>query len=66
MAVNLSALFALGFLFCAGLGDLIFKQYVARDWSIGAIWPLFFCIIGSLSGGLRFDYALAKTFLMEA
>jgi len=61
--VGLSVLFALGSMFCAGLNDLIFKQYVARDRSkgayialIGAIWALFFYIMGSLSGGLRFDH----------
>ena len=49
-------------MFCAGLNDLIFKQYASRDRSkgayialIGAIWALFFYVIGSLSGGLEFD-----------
>jgi drug/metabolite transporter (DMT)-like permease len=55
-------LFALGSMFCAGLNDLIFKQYTARGRSrgayialIGAIWGLFFYVMGSLSGGLKFD-----------
>jgi len=55
-------LFALGSMFCAGLNDLIFKQYTARGRSrgayialIGAIWTLFFYVMGSLSGGLKFD-----------
>lgn len=64
LAVSLSALFALGSMFCAGLNDLIFKQYVvAGDRSkgayialIGVIWALFFYAMGSLSGGLRFDH----------
>lgn len=61
--MGLSVLFALGSMFCAGLNDLIFKQYVARDRPkgayialIGVIWALFFYVTGSLSGGLRFDH----------
>jgi drug/metabolite transporter (DMT)-like permease len=61
LAVGLSVLFALGSMFCAGLNDLIFKKYAARNRSkgayialIGTIWALFFYVIGSLSGGLKF------------
>ncbi len=60
--MSLSAVFALGSMFCAGLNDLVFKQYVTRERSkgayialIGAIWALFFCVTGSVSGGMRFD-----------
>ncbi len=56
-------LFALGSMFCAGLNDLIFKQYVARERSkgayialIGVIWALFFYVMGTSSGGLKFDH----------
>ena len=61
--MSLSALFALGSMFCAGLNDLVFKQYVTRDRSkgayialIGAIWALFFYAVGSISGGMSFDH----------
>jgi len=61
--VGLSVVFALGSMSCAGLNDLIFKQYVAKDRPkgayialIGVIWALFFYAMGSLSGGLRFDH----------
>lgn len=60
--MGLSVLFALGSMSCAGLNDLIFKQYVARDRPkgayitlIGVIWALFFYAMGSLSGEPRFD-----------
>jgi nitroreductase len=50
-------------MFCAGLNDLVFKQYVTRERSkgayialIGAIWALFFYAMGSVSGGVRFDH----------
>jgi drug/metabolite transporter (DMT)-like permease len=50
-------------MFCAGLNDLVFKQYVTGERSkgayialIGAIWALFFYAMGSVSGGMRFDH----------
>ena len=61
--MSLSAIFALGSMFCAGLNDLVFKQYVTRERSkgayialIGAIWALFFYAMGSVSGEMRFDH----------
>ena len=61
--MGLSVVFALGSMSCAGLNDLIFKQYVARDRPkgayialIGAIWALFFYAMGTCLGGLRFDH----------
>ncbi|MFB0508578.1 MAG: EamA family transporter [Thermodesulfobacteriota bacterium] len=61
--MGLSAVFALGSMFCAGLNDLVFKRYVTRERSkgayialIGAIWALFFYATGSISGGMRFDH----------
>lgn len=60
--MNLSIIFALGSMFCAGVNDLIFKRYVSKVRSkgiylsmIGIVWALIFYAVSLASGGLVFN-----------
>lgn len=60
--MNLSLIFALSSMLCAGLNDFIFKRYVSKDRTqgaylalIGVVWALIFYVAALSSGGLRFD-----------